>query len=95
MVQPLAYGPFATLAAATLLLLCTHAIFQTVTCAQENGREENIDPKELARELRAEICASNVTQVGEFYREIIEEGNSNVTYPDQSKLPHEPQIDAG
>ena len=63
-----------------LLLLSCHAILQTVTGAQENG-EENIDPKALSRELRAEICASNATQIQDFYIEIIEEEDRNVTYP--------------
>ena len=68
-----------------LLLLSCHTIFQTVTCAQENGRdsEENIDPKALSRELRAEICASNATQIQDFYIEIIEEEGRNVTYPSE------------
>lgn len=85
-----ARGPFATAAAVLLLLLSSHAVFQTSTYAQaENGRdsEVNIDPKALARELRADICASNATQIRDFYREIIKKENRTVTYPpEQSRL---------
>lgn len=81
-----AHGLSSTVAAAILLLL---AIVQTAIYAQEeNGKdsEENIDPRALARVLRAEICASNTTQIQDFYIEIIEEEARNVTYPSkQSK----------
>ena len=80
-----AHGPPASVTAAALVLLSCHAILQTVTYAQieSDGRdsEENIDPEALARELRAEICASNSTQVENFYRKIIEGEARNVTYP--------------
>ena len=80
-----AHGLPASVTAAALVLLSCHAILQTVAYAQieSDGRdsEENIDPEALARELRAEICASNSTQVENFYRKIIEGEARNVTYP--------------
>ena len=77
-----AHGPSSTVAAAIILLL---AIIQTAIYAQEENSkdsEENIvDPRALSRMLRAEICASNTTQIRDFYIEIIEEEARNVTYP--------------
>ena len=82
-----AHGPSSTVAAAILLLL---AIIQTAVYAQEenskDSEEDIVDPRALARVLRAEICASNTTQIRDFYVEIIEEEARNVTYPSkQSK----------
>ena len=82
-----AHGLFATVrAVAIVLMLSCHATFPTVTYAQDS--EEKIDPQALARELRADICAANSTQIQEFYREIIEEEDRNIIHPnaDQSKL---------
>ena len=87
-----------TVAAAwIILLLSCHIIFPTVTYAQaENGKdsEENIDPQALARELRAEICAANATQIQEFYREIIGEEDRDIIHPnaEQSKLRQKPWL---
>ncbi len=82
------HGPSATAVAAVILLVLA-TLQTTLHALEEDGKdmEENIDPRALARELRAEICASNTTQIRDFYIKIIEEEGRNVTYPSkQSKL---------
>ena len=76
-----------------LVLCCVH--LQT-TCAAHSpetlGASEDVDASELARKLRAEICAANASQIQEFYREKREEENRNLSYPDPGifclNLPH-------
>lgn len=83
----IAHGPLATLAPVVISILSYTVVFQTVTYAQNDGSPKNIDPKVLARDLRAEICDLNYTQTRDFYRQIIREENTNITYPDQSRFP--------
>ena len=64
---------------AALILL----IFLETTCGHPG---DSIDPSHLARELRAEICATNSTQIKEFYKEMREKEGRNISFPDPSKL---------
>ena len=46
-----------------------------VACGTAGKEEENINPFELARQLRAEICAIYKSQIQEFYKTQRDEEN--------------------
>ena len=54
----------------------------------EAAGDEDIDPRELARQLRSERCMFNFSLVKEFYREHKENENRDYQFPDQGKLAH-------
>ena len=64
--------------------MCLHGIQATCTGAGEDGVE--IDPFGLARQLRADICTANASQVQEFYKRVRDEENRGRQFPDPSKL---------
>ena len=73
-----------SLTAATILILDLFSVPPLTTCAGGAGEGDEIDPAELARELRAEICAKNASQIQEFYRKIRNEENRTTSFPDPS-----------
>lgn len=76
--------PF-SLTAAVILILSLICVPLPTTCASGDGvNGDEVDPVELARILRAEICAKNASQIQEFYRKIRNEENRTVSFPDPS-----------
>ncbi len=66
------------------LLSCTAFLQLKAGLASEAGEEkdsENINPVELAKQLRAEICAMNKSQVEEFYKAQRDEDNRDRQFP--------------
>jgi hypothetical protein len=67
------------------LLSCIALLQLKAGLASETGEEadsENIlNPFELARQLRAEICAMNRNQIEEFYKEQRDEENRDRQFP--------------
>ena len=47
--------------------------------------EENINPFELARQLRAEICVINESQIEEFYKAQRDKENRDRQFPETSR----------
>ena len=69
-----------------LLLLWLALCLQTTASAEASeGDEDAIDPFQLARELRDDICHTDVYQAEDFYRELRENNRRNFSYPDPSK----------
>lgn len=55
--------------------------------ASEAGEEEdNINPFELARQLRIEICAMNRSQIQDFYKAQRDEENRDRKFPGTNKV---------
>lgn len=79
--------PF-SLTSAAILILDLFSVPPLTTCAGGAGdgvtEGDEIDPAELARELRAEICAKNASQIQEFYKKIRNEENRTISFPDPS-----------
>ena len=69
--------------AVSLLLLWLALCLQPTTSA--GGDEDVIDPFQLARELRDDICHIDIYQAEDFYRELRENNSRNFSYPDPSK----------
>ena len=52
-----------------------------ITRGAAGVEEENVNPFELARQLRAEICAINKSQIQEFYKAQRDEENRDRQFP--------------
>ena len=58
-----------------------------IATSGEAGEEENnINPFELARQLRTEICAMNRSQVQDFYNAQRDEENRDRKFPGTNKV---------
>ena len=69
------------------LLLLNCIAFLQLEVRGAAGEEENIDPIVLARQLRAEICAINKSQIQEFYKAQRDEENRDRQYPAVGRRP--------
>ena len=80
----------------TLLLSCMCLRVIQATCAGAGVVEgEKVDPYELARQLRADICSANASQVQEFYKRVRGEENRDRQFPPYpSKLVHPQNFEA-
>ena len=68
-----------------LLNLCITFLQLACGAAGEGDSENNIDPLELAGQLRSEICAMNRTQIQEFYKAQRDEENRDWQFPGADK----------
>ena len=69
-----------------LLLGCTVSLELRANVAHGASQgEEGIDPFDLARQLRAEICATNESRVNEFYKAKRDEEIRNEKFPGVGK----------
>lgn len=69
-----------------LFLLLGYTCLQALCAHAGAGEEEDIDPSDLARQLRSEICAMNQSQVQGFYKALRDEENRDHQFPVPSKL---------
>lgn len=69
------------------IFLLFFAHVQTTCCSGDRAakRGDGVEPSQLARELREGICATNSSQIKEFYRERRETEGRNFSFPDPSK----------
>ena len=78
---------------ARLLLLSLCIVFLQLHTAEvargeaAGEEEDNINPFELARQLRAEICAINKSQIKEFYKTQRDEENRDMQFPEAPGKP--------
>ena len=76
-----------------LLLGCTVSLELHANVAHGASQgEEGIDPFDLARQLRAEICATNESRVNEFYKAKMDEESRDKQFPGVGKLTVEQYI---
>lgn len=67
------------------LLILSYVCLQALY-SQGAGEEDIINPDDLARQLRSEICALNESQVQRFYQALRDEENRDYQFPNPGEI---------